>query len=170
MEVKIKQFLEKSDFKYYSINFGIYFTDDEINFIYNIFDFNKSNKINYEEFIEKYLTTEGGYLKGYGIEYNEEQKYDPAKGYIEADKSAQFFSQSSKQTSGYCILCACSDSETAKETSELSNGRFTHFLLEMIKDLRNYNKYGVLDVNVLFSKVDLFFKVSRSKSGNRFVI
>jgi len=80
------------------------------------------------------------------------------KGYIETDKSAQFFSQSSKQTSGYYILCACSDSETAKETSELSNGRFTHFLLAMIYDLQNYNKYGILDVNVLFSKVDQFFK------------
>src|ERR1035437_45347 len=80
------------------------------------------------------------------------------KGYIETDKSAQFFSQSSIQTSGYYILCACSDSETAKETSELSNGRFTHFLLAMIYDLQNYNKYGILDVNVLFSKVDQFFK------------
>jgi len=40
---------------------------------------------NYEEFIEKYLINEGGYVKGYDIEYNEEQKYDPVKGYIEAD-------------------------------------------------------------------------------------
>lgn len=80
------------------------------------------------------------------------------KGYIESDKSAQFFSHSSKQTSGFYILCACSENETAKESKELSNGRFTHFLLNTIKDLRNYNQYGYLDVNSLFSKVDLFFK------------
>lgn len=80
------------------------------------------------------------------------------KGYTESDKSAQFFSQSSKQTSGFYILCACSENETAKESKELSNGRFTHFLLNTIKDLRYYNQYGFLDVNFLFSKVDLFFK------------
>src|ERR1700749_1879679 len=82
------------------------------------------------------------------------------KGYIESTKSAQFFNQSSTQTSGFYILCACSDNETAKETKELSNGRFTYFLLNVIKDLRNYNKYGYLDVNALFSKVDLYFKVN----------
>lgn len=60
---KFKQFLlnlskrkstiiEKSDFKYYSTNFGVYFTDKEIDFIFNIFDFNKSNKICFEKFIE----------------------------------------------------------------------------------------------------------------------
>lgn len=40
---------------------------------------------NYEEYIENYLTTIGGYTKGYSIEYNEERKYNPIKGYIEAD-------------------------------------------------------------------------------------
>lgn len=55
--------IEKSDFKYYSINFGIYFTDDEINFIYNIFDFNKSNKINYEDFIEGLINVSFKFIK-----------------------------------------------------------------------------------------------------------
>ncbi|MBN8669661.1 MAG: caspase family protein [Chitinophagales bacterium] len=82
------------------------------------------------------------------------------KGYIESDKSAHFFSLSSKLTTGFYILCACSDNETAKETKELENGRFTHFLLSTIHDLRNYNPYGYLDVNSLFSKVDIFFKAN----------
>lgn len=43
--------IEKSDFKYYSTNFGIYFSDSEIDFIYNLFDFSKNNKICYEKFI-----------------------------------------------------------------------------------------------------------------------
>ena len=89
-------------------------------------------------------------------------------GYIDTEKSAHFFGQSSKQTSGYYILCACSDNQTAKETKELSNGRFTHFLLNTIKDLRNYNQYGYLDVNTLFSKVDVFFKSNPDLKQNPF--
>lgn len=79
-------------------------------------------------------------------------------GYAEKNKSAQFFNQSSNQTSGYYILCSCSAYQTAKESSELSNGRFTHFLISVIKDLQNYDHYNLLDVNSLFSKVDLFFR------------
>ena len=40
---------------------------------------------NYEEYIEQYLTTVGGYTKGYDIEYDIERKYNPIKGYIESD-------------------------------------------------------------------------------------
>lgn len=79
-------------------------------------------------------------------------------GYLEGIKSAQYFSQSSNLTTGHYILCACSESQTAKESKSISNGRFTHFLLGIIRDLQNYDEYGCLDVNTLFSKIDLFFK------------
>jgi hypothetical protein len=44
--------IEKSDFKFYTTNFGIYFSDSEIDFIYNLFDSSKNNKICYEKFID----------------------------------------------------------------------------------------------------------------------
>lgn len=44
--------IEKSDFKYFTTNFGVYFADNEIDFIYYLFDFNKNNNIDYEKFIE----------------------------------------------------------------------------------------------------------------------
>jgi hypothetical protein len=47
--------IEKSDFKYFSTNFGIYFSDNEVDFIYNLFDYNKSNKICYEKFVENLI-------------------------------------------------------------------------------------------------------------------
>lgn len=43
--------IEKSDFKYYTTNFGIYFSDLEIDFIYKIYDSSKNNRICYEKFI-----------------------------------------------------------------------------------------------------------------------
>ena len=47
--------ITKNDFKYYSTNFGIYFSDEDIDFIYSKFDINKSNKICYENFIENLI-------------------------------------------------------------------------------------------------------------------
>lgn len=44
--------IEKSDFKFYSTNFGVYFTDNEVDFIFNVYDMNKSNKICFEAFVE----------------------------------------------------------------------------------------------------------------------
>ncbi|MCF6132502.1 caspase family protein [Flavobacterium wongokense] len=79
-------------------------------------------------------------------------------GYPEADKSAQFFSLSSKKSTGYYIISASSADEKAKESIDLQNGRFTYFLISAISDLVSYDEYECLDVNTLFSKVDSFFK------------
>jgi len=79
-------------------------------------------------------------------------------GYIETTKSAQFFSLSSKETTGYYIISACTKEQTAKESKELKNGKFTRFLINTISDKQNYNQYDVIDINSLFSKVDTFLK------------
>lgn len=47
--------IEKTDFKYYTTNFGVYLSDQELTFIYNIFDLNKSSKICYEKMINEFL-------------------------------------------------------------------------------------------------------------------
>lgn len=79
-------------------------------------------------------------------------------GYIETTKSAQFFSLSTKETAGYYIISACTKEQTAKESSELENGKFTRFLISTISDKQNYNQYDIIDINSLFSKVDTFLK------------
>ena len=80
------------------------------------------------------------------------------KGVVESNKSAHFFSESSKHTFGHYILCSCTENQTAKESKSLQNGKFTHFFIATISDLESYNEYGQLDVNNLFSKIDIFFK------------
>ena len=47
--------IDKSDFKYFTVNFGIYLNDQEVDFIYNIYDFNKNSKIDYELMINEFL-------------------------------------------------------------------------------------------------------------------
>lgn len=47
--------IEKSDFKYYTTNFGVYLSDQEVAFIFNIFDLNKSSKICFEKMINEFL-------------------------------------------------------------------------------------------------------------------
>jgi hypothetical protein len=79
-------------------------------------------------------------------------------GYSEAEKSAQFFSFSSQSTSGYYILSACTKEQTAKESDILENGKFTRFFIDTISNKQNYNQDSYLDINSLFSKVDIFFK------------
>lgn len=79
-------------------------------------------------------------------------------GYIEPEKSAQFFSLSSKATTGYYIISACTKDQTAKESQAFGNGKFTRFLINTIIDKQNYNQYNYFDINSLFSKIDTFFK------------
>lgn len=79
-------------------------------------------------------------------------------GYIETEKSAQFFSFSTQSTSGYYILSACTKEQTAKESAALENGKFTRFFINTISNKQNYNQDNYLDINSLFSKVDVFFK------------
>jgi hypothetical protein len=79
-------------------------------------------------------------------------------GYIETEKSAQFFSLSSKATTGYYIISACTKEQTAKESKALENGKFTRFFINTISDKQNYNQYNYFDINSLFSKVDTFLK------------
>ena len=47
--------INKIDFKYYTVNFGIYLNDKEIDFIFNIYDFNKNSQIDYELMINEFL-------------------------------------------------------------------------------------------------------------------
>ncbi|MBK7669580.1 MAG: caspase family protein [Sphingobacteriaceae bacterium] len=77
----------------------------------------------------------------------------------ETQKSAQLFSSVSKETAGTFIICACAENETAKE-SRNKNGRFTHFMINILRDLKNYNEDQYLDINSLFSKINTFFKLN----------
>lgn len=47
--------IDKTDFKYFTTNFGVYLSDEEISFIFNIFDLNKCNLICYEQFVNEFL-------------------------------------------------------------------------------------------------------------------
>ena len=47
--------IEKSDFKYFTTNFGIYLNDKENDFIFNIFDDSRQNKICFLRFINEFL-------------------------------------------------------------------------------------------------------------------
>lgn len=49
---KEKSLIEKNDFKYLSINFGIYLTDNEIDFIYNLLDSNRKGRICFNQMID----------------------------------------------------------------------------------------------------------------------
>lgn len=89
-------------------------------------------------------------------------------GLIETDKSAHFFSESSKITFGQYILCSSSENQTSKESVTLQNGKFTHYFITTISDLESYNEYGHLDVNNLFSKIDIFFKSNPEFRQNPF--
>jgi hypothetical protein len=79
-------------------------------------------------------------------------------GFNDLEKSAHFFSLSGKNAIGYYILSACASNETSKESKEIKNGRFTHYLINIIKDLESYDEYDCLDINSIFKKVDYFFK------------
>ena len=48
-------FIDKSNFKYFFINFGITFTEKEVEFIYNKFDIKKNNHINFNEFLNQFV-------------------------------------------------------------------------------------------------------------------
>ncbi len=47
--------IDRSDFKHFTVGFGIYLQDSEIDFIYNLFDHNKQNKICYNQFIDQMI-------------------------------------------------------------------------------------------------------------------
>jgi hypothetical protein len=46
------EFIDSSYFKYFFVNFGIYLNDSEIKFIFEKFDKNRNNHINYNEFLD----------------------------------------------------------------------------------------------------------------------
>lgn len=79
-------------------------------------------------------------------------------GYDEKSRSAMEFSLAGKIADGLNIFCSCSKDQTAKESYKLRNGRFTRFLIDTISNLQNYNKSGILDVNIMFSKVNSFLQ------------
>jgi hypothetical protein len=79
-------------------------------------------------------------------------------GFEDKARSAADFTHANKITSGYSILCACTKDQKSKESRELENGRFTRFLINVIAEKRNYNKYGILDINTVFSKVNSFLE------------
>ncbi|TGK89249.1 caspase family protein [Leptospira noumeaensis] len=89
-------------------------------------------------------------------------------GFVDETKSATLYSLRTKLTSGYYILSACSESEEAKESKKNKNGRFTYFFIQTISDLNNYNKYGCLDLNTIFSIVDEYFKTNPNFEQNPF--
>ena len=44
--------IDRQDLKYFSVNFGINFSDKEMDFIYSKLDRNRNNYINFLEFID----------------------------------------------------------------------------------------------------------------------
>jgi hypothetical protein len=48
--------INKNDFKYQFINFGIVFTEKEVQFIYDKFDIKRNNHINFIDFIDSFVT------------------------------------------------------------------------------------------------------------------
>jgi len=52
---KKSNLIDKSNFKYFFINFGIVFTEKEVDFIYNKFDTKRNNHIDFMEFLSLFI-------------------------------------------------------------------------------------------------------------------